>query len=327
MKLFLKIIPLCLLSLSLNAEVFSGFIENDVVNGEDKHYTNGIAFTYLSNKDTNDLNKYDNSFFNLVSKIPTFNNDTKYQTLGMTLSHLTFTPDNSDEQNKIIKDVPYAGVVTVDFILYKWEDDFFHQYMMTLGMVGPSSSAERFQNTYHDITGNKDTKGWSNQLEDNFLYNFSYAYGYKAFKYDFSYGKMDIINNFRVDVGNYNRALMAGSTIRYGNNYPNNFNTVGRLLGANENKLLNLDSKSNKSFGWSISYGLGYSYIDYFYVTNYDKSYQLDKLKDTAIQVISLDTYFDNLVLSFTYKTSKLVSVNNKNEYESWGGVSLAYLF
>lgn len=25
---------------------------------------------------------------------------------------------------KIIKDVPYAGVVTVDFILYKWEDDF-----------------------------------------------------------------------------------------------------------------------------------------------------------------------------------------------------------
>jgi lipid A 3-O-deacylase len=54
-----------------------------------------LAFTYLSNKDTNDLNKYDNSFFNLVSKIPTFNNDTKYQTLGMTLSHLTFTPDDS----------------------------------------------------------------------------------------------------------------------------------------------------------------------------------------------------------------------------------------
>jgi lipid A 3-O-deacylase len=51
-----------------------------------------LRFTYLSNKDTNDLDKYDNSFFNLVSKIPTFNNDTKYQTLGMTLSHLTFTP-------------------------------------------------------------------------------------------------------------------------------------------------------------------------------------------------------------------------------------------
>ena len=327
MKLFLKIIPLCFLSLSLNAEVFSGFFENDVVNGEDKHYTNGAAFSYLSNKDTNDLDKYNNSFFNLVSKIPTFNDNTKYQTLGMTLSHFTFTPDDSEKENKIIKDVPYAGVVTLDFILYKWEEDFFHQYVATLGMVGPSTLAKTAQETFHHITGSNETEGWNNQLDDDFLYNFSYAYGYRAFKHDFSYGKMDIINNFRLDLGNYNRALMAGSVIRYGNNYPSNFNTIGRVLGANENKLLNLDSKSNKNFGWSISYGLGYSYTDYFYVTNYDISYELDKLKDTAIQVISLDTYFDNLVLSFTYKTSKLVSVNNKSEYENWGGVSLAYLF
>lgn len=37
-----------------------------------------------------------------------------------------------------------------------------------------------------------------------------------------------------------------------------------------------------KALAGPISYGLGYSYTDYFYVTNYDKSYQLDKLKDTA---------------------------------------------
>ena len=109
MKLFLKIIPLCFLSLSLNAEVFSGFFENDVVNGEDKHYTNGAAFSYLSNKDTNDLDKYNNSFFNLVSKIPTFNDNTKYQTLGMTLSHFTFTPDDSEKEREIIMSSSHAN--------------------------------------------------------------------------------------------------------------------------------------------------------------------------------------------------------------------------
>ena len=57
---------------------------------------------------------------------------------------------------------------------------------------------------------------------------------------------MDIVNNFRLDAGNYYRGAMIGSMIRYGNNYPNNFNTVGRYLGANENKLLNLDSKQIK---------------------------------------------------------------------------------
>ncbi|WP_368029304.1 lipid A deacylase LpxR family protein [Arcobacter sp. s6] len=327
MKLYLKIIAISFISLNLNAEVISGFIENDVINGEDKHYTNGIGFSYLSNKDTNDLNKYDNSFFDFLSKIPTFNNDTKYQSLGMTLSHLTFTPDKIEQKNKIIKDVPYAGVMTVDFSLYQWEEDFFHQYVITLGMAGPSASAHRFQKSFHHLTANTESKGWDNQLEDDFLYNFSYAYGYKVFKHDFSYGKMDIINNIRIDFGNYNRNLMAGSTIRYGSNYPSNFNTIGRFLGVNENKLLNLDSKSNKDFGWAISYGLGYSYNDYFYVTNYDKSYELDKLKDTLVQVISYDTYFDNIVLSFTYKTSKFLSVNNKSENENWGGFNIAYLF
>jgi len=79
-----------------------------------------------------------------------------------------------------------------------------------------------FKKSFHNAIGGEEPKGWENQLKDDFLYNFSYAYGYKAFKHDFSYGKMDLTNNFRVDVGNYNRALLIGSMIRYGNNYPNN---------------------------------------------------------------------------------------------------------
>jgi|GEM_PF-987028 len=327
MKLFLKIIPLCLLSFNLNAEVFSVFLENDVINGEDKHYTNGVTFTYLSNKDTNNLVTYNNKFLDLISKIPTFNDDTKYQTLGMTFSHLTFTPNNTDTKEKIVNDSPYAGIATMDFILYKWEEDFFHEYILTLGMAGPSTLADEFQKEYHNITGNNETKGWNNQLKDEFLYNFAYSYGYKAFKHEFNYGKMDLINNFRIDAGNYNRAIMVGSMLRYGNNYPNNFNTVGKFIGANENKLLNLDSNTNKSFAWSISYGLGYTYTDYFYVNDYDKSYQLDELNDTLIQVISLDTYFEKLVISLSLKSANFIEVNHQNERETWGGVNIAYLF
>lgn len=327
MKLFLKFVSICLLTLNLNAQVFSAFIENDVVDGEDKHYTNGASFIYLSDKDTNDLSKYNNSFFNFISKIPTLNNDTKYQSLGLAFSHLTFTPENSEKSEKIIDDVPYAGVATLDFILYKWEEDFFHEYAFTLGMVGQSTLAQKFQNEYHHLTGNNDTNGWDNQLDDDFLYNFAYSYGYRAFKYESSFWKMDILNSFRADIGNYNRALMVGSMIRYGNNYPNNFNTVGRYLGANENKILNLDSKTNKELGWSISYGLAYSYNDYFYVTNYDKSYELDKLEDSILQVASFDTYFDKFILSLTYKTSYFVRVNDSTQRENWGGINIAYLF
>ena len=93
MKLFLKIVFLFIISLNLKAEVFSVFLENDVVDGKDRHYTNGTSFMYLSNNNTND-NVKDNSFLNLISKIPTFNNNTKYQTLGINYSQFAFTPND-----------------------------------------------------------------------------------------------------------------------------------------------------------------------------------------------------------------------------------------
>ena len=63
MKLFLKIVFLLTLSLNLKADVFSVFLENDVVDGKDKHYTNGTSFMYLSNNNTNDPS-IDNGFLN-----------------------------------------------------------------------------------------------------------------------------------------------------------------------------------------------------------------------------------------------------------------------
>ena len=102
MKLFLKFLSIYFITVNLNAQVISAFMENDVIDGEDKHYTNGASFMYLSNKDTNDLIKYDNSLLNFISKIPTFNNNTKYQSLGMNLSHLTFTPENSENTQKLL---------------------------------------------------------------------------------------------------------------------------------------------------------------------------------------------------------------------------------
>ena len=326
MKLFLKIAFIFILSLNLKAEVFSVFLENDVVDGQDRHYTNGSSFMYLSNNDTNDSSK-DNSFLNLISKIPTFNNNTKYQTLGLNYSQFAFTPSDLEKKEKIVGDLPYAGVIAIDFILYQWEEDFFHEYMLTLGAVGPSTNTDNFQKAYHQVSGNRDPKGWNNQLDDDFLYNFAYSYGFKMLKYDFSYGKMDVTNNLRLDVGNFNRAALVSSSIRYGNKYPNNFNTVGRFIGANENKLLNLDSKTTKDFAWAISYGLGYVYTDYFYVNDYDKSYELDKIKDTVMQVISLDTYFDSFVVTFTLKSSKFAVTNENSTRENWGGVNIAYLF
>ena len=136
MSIFIKILLLnFLFLLTLQAQSLSFYFENDVVDGQDRHYTNGTSFIYLS--DT-----YQDGFLN---KIPSIYGHTQNSNFGIAYSQLAFTPSNLKIQEKIIGDIPYAGVINVDLFIYKWNKLFFHEYMLTLGMVGPSTKTEQFQ--------------------------------------------------------------------------------------------------------------------------------------------------------------------------------------
>jgi hypothetical protein len=295
-----------LIAFTLNAKSLSFHLENDVIDGKDRHYTNGVSIVYLS--DTYQ------------------NNETQNTNYGIAFNQLAFTPSDIKEKNKISGDLPYAGILAIDFFIYKWSEVFFHEYMITLGMIGPSTKTEQFQENFHNITGNTKPAGWDNQLKDDFLYNFSYSFGHKSFKKSFTYGKLDINNSFKIDLGNYNRAVSVASMIRYGSGFPDNFNTVGRLIGSNENKQLNLQKKHSKDINWSISYGLAYTYIDFFYVNDQDKSYNLEKIRETISQIISLDTYINKYIISFNFKSNKSL-FDNKDVNSNWAGISFVYLF
>ena len=75
-------------------QVVSVFLENDVVDGKDKHYTNGSSFMYLRIKIQITYQNMIIVFFGWISKIPTFNNNTTNQTLGLNYSQLAFTPSD-----------------------------------------------------------------------------------------------------------------------------------------------------------------------------------------------------------------------------------------
>jgi hypothetical protein len=322
MNLFIKTsllttITSILFTITAQAQSLSLYLENDVVDGKDKHYTNGTSFVYVSDS-------YKDSFIN---KIPTPFYQTTNANFGIGFSQLTFTPSDIKEKNKIVGDLPYAGILNFDFFIYKWNETFFHEYMLTFGMVGSSTKVEQFQENFHNITGNTKPEGWDNQLKNDFLYNFSYSFGHKSYKKTFDYGKLDINNSFRIELGNYNRAISLSSMMRYGSGYANNFNTVGRLIGSNENKQLNIQTTNSKNINWSISYGLAYRYTDFFYVNDYDKSYNLGKIRETISQIASLDTYYNKYIISFNFKSNKSLFDSNNNVKSNWAGISLIYLF
>lgn len=322
-----KTLLFLILYLNLYADVVSVFLENDFVAQQDRHYTNGFSLAWLSENDTNNLKKHDSSLYELISKIPYINHDTKNQSISLVFNHLVFTPTDTKRKDKIKNDLPYAGVSTVDFLIYKWNENYFHQYGISFGLIGPSTRAKELQNGAHKIVGVETMKGWDNQLNDEFVYGLSYAYGYKAYEKKFTNKKLDITNSIKLDFGNGFRDILLGSMIRFGKNIASSFNTVGSTFGGNKDSALGLENKLNKNYGWSINYGLYYNFIEYFYISDFDKSYKIDKDKRVLAQITSLDFYKNTYKLSFTYKTSHFFLEKEKRIVDSWGGVSFQKVF
>lgn len=321
-----KLLIISIFSTSIYAEVISIFLENDFIANQDRHYTNGFSLSYLSNKNTNDLTKHDNMIYDLIKSIPYLNHDAKYQSVALTFNHLIFTPTDTSKKEKIVDDLPYAGVATLNFSIYKWSEKYFHEYGITFGLVGPSTRAKELQNGAHATANIETMKGWDNQLKDNFLYGVSYSYGYKAFEKEFiDNKKLDITNTLKVAIGNGFRNILVGSILRYGKNVRSNFTTVGSTFGGNRDSALGLEK--NKKFGWALNYGLYYTYMDYFYISDYDKSYSTKNKPSVLAELSSLDFYSNTYKISLTYKSSHFFLSNNEKIVDSWGGLTFHKIF
>lgn len=86
-----------------------------------------------------------------------------------------YTPDNKYLTNLQEQDRPYAGY------LYMGGTKFFridvnttNLYSYELGLVGPSAGGEFAQNRIHRLLGNREAKGWGNQLKDEPIINLGF---------------------------------------------------------------------------------------------------------------------------------------------------------
>jgi len=133
-KVFLLLISF---SLYLNADTHSFTFDDDgfVDTTKDSHYAGGLFYTWISeNNDT----LYNSPFMK----------DFKTNS-AISLSSLIFTPKNKRSKTPIYNDLPYAGYVKLNFLLYKSTDDSFHEFGINVGMVGPSAKAKQLQSGFH----------------------------------------------------------------------------------------------------------------------------------------------------------------------------------
>ncbi len=176
------------------------------------------------------------------------------------------------------------------------------------------------------MIGSRHANGWDNQLDDSLNICISYSYGEKFYtKYFSNNSKIELINQIRFDLGTDIRSVSVGTNFRYGYNIPNNFATIGKTIGANQNYALNLDSKRNREFGYGISYGIFYNYVDYFYITDHDKSYTIDPIKHVLGKILGFDFYYKDYSLNISLKEE--VFLSRKRHSQRWGTLSIKKVF
>jgi len=308
-----------------NAQVASFSFENDAIFETDKYYTNSVFLGWLSDDDTYDKEKYNSSFYNAINKIP-FQNQRKNQSVQLHFEHLIFTPEDTEATEKIPNDVPYAGVALFGISVYRWEEEYFHQFGLNLSLIGPSAFGEESQNGVHKMIGVDSANGWDNQLDDSLGIGISYAYVDKIYQKNFNINqKIEITNQISFNLSTAFRDAIVGTSFRYGYNTPDNFSTVGKTFGANQHYSLNLESKKNDNLGVSLSYAFFYNYIDFFYITDHDDSYNVDMDHHIFGQIAGLDFYYNKYTLNISIKKEEFLSKGDHSQ--RWGTFSIRKAF
>ncbi len=295
-------------------DVGSFTIDNDALaSKQDGRYTNGLFFTYF--KDTNSSKS-----FNFLNHLQTNN--------AFSISHIMFTPNDKTKSHPILNDIPYAGYLKFNFLLYKSSKNYFHEFGINIGAVGPITLAEELQKEFHSLIGHTKPKGWGTQLANRLMGGISYNFAYKTDKRKWKNIYYNWTNNIRGDLGNFYSGYLVSSMFRFGTSGFDAFATTGNFIGGEESNLLHY--KPSKNLKWSISFGLFANKIANYYIINRanEKGYHLSKLNYTIGEEVIYTIYYKMIEYSFkiksTYFHGKGIFSQAKKQ---WGGLSVTWRF
>ena len=291
-------------------ETVSFTLENDFFGSkEDNHYTNGVFLVYMG-----DANKSDRFDF--------FMNDLQTNT-ALSFTHQMFTPIDKEATEPIWDDLPYAGYAKFNFLVYKSTANYFHEFGINFGAVGPVTKAEEIQSFFHKVVGDGKFKGWDNQLGNQVMGGISYQFAYKTDPYDWKGYALDAIGNIRGEIGNFYTGALTSATVRISSFAQKSFITAGSFMVTDESDLLNIDSV--KGFNWDFSAGVFANATHNYYIVDegIDLGYQIKPMEYTVGWQIALNLMYGSF--RYTYKM-KSAHVNDQR-HKRYGGMTISWHF
>ena len=314
----------------LRADTISFVFENDLFAGTDQHYTNGLRLEWLGEPLEDNQSNFSNSYTNFLCKgvnaLPFLELDSnKKYNAGMSVYQMMYTPSEMNTTEPNYNDIPYAGHLMFSFFLFEHSDDVYDEYKLQLGIVGPASGVESVQKMIHNLTDSTQPMGWDTQLGTHLTLGIAYDHGRRLWEKELFWGlHSDLIGNYGGQLGNFITALNIKSDLRIGQNYPKNFNTY--FPGSiSDSALLGLQN-SRSGFGWSATGSMSIDGVAYFYITDSDSRYDLDRALFHGGYVFSFSLYYENFALSVA-KQSRVAFSNASENRLKYGAISLLWRY
>lgn len=190
--------------------------ENDIFLGKDRDYTNGVRLGWNSSEaNAPDWVKWPAEHF-----LPLASDGDKR--LSMSLGQSMFTPTDLSQSAPITNDRPYAGWLYGSIGVVSDTGKTLDNVVLTVGVVGPYSLAERTQKFIHrHVTNSPIPRGWNNQLDNEPGIILTYERKWRSLYHVSPFGiELDMTPAAGVNVGNIETDAIVGSMFRIGYDLP-----------------------------------------------------------------------------------------------------------
>jgi len=102
--------------------------------------------------------------------------------------------------------------------LYSWDRNASDQLTFEIGILGPAALAREAQTIVHEVIGSDIPEGWSNQLDNEFVFGVSAVRNQKLFRrFGQKYG-FDVIGIGQAGLGTVLSSVSGGLAVRFGTN-------------------------------------------------------------------------------------------------------------
>lgn len=335
-RILLLVIPFILLS-SVSTAGAEGnpwthtfYFENDLFNGTDSNYTNGVKYSLISP----DLSPHapegrlPRRVLEYIHKIPFIGESSPEfsHKVEFSIGQNMFTPADITRSDLIDEDRPYAGWTYISTSYHRRHDSggilsLMDTVELQLGIIGPESFAEETQKLVHKLRDLQRPNGWDNQLknEPGLVVVFerkwlleparSQAFGYSA------------LSHIGASIGNVSTYLNSGMELRIGWNIPRDFG-VSLIRPAGSTRLKIGDRFSMYVFGAVNGRAVG---RDVFLDGNtFTESHRVDKNYFVADLAGGLAVSYHRIIITWT-EVLRTREFKGQERSHSFGSIALSY--